>query len=387
MRYQRIAILIITLALFTAASPAANGQVGGTFVPTGDMRTARWQHTATLLTDGRVLIAGGEGGLSSTELYDPASGTFQSAGGMSARRRLHTATLLPDGKVLIAGGWGESSAELYDPATGRFVRTGDMLEDQAGHTAVLLRNGKVLTSGGMRAARPWPTAARAELYDPLTGTFVFAGTHATNGSLYPGSGGPVWPVANVLPDGRVLITGDNPPEIYDPIGDTFDLTGALTHSSYRYGMYWHRGTSLTDGKVLITGGIDDWACSGFVNAEIYDPSSSSFIALGNMTEPRELHTSTLLRDGSVLLTGGGSGGCYSETLSSAELYDPSSGTFVSAGSMTRKRISHTATLLNDGTVLIAGGAAYHPYTTTQSAELFRPAAPRAPEPRSRGIRR
>ena len=92
------------------------------------MSTARDAHTATLLPNGKVLVAGGynstSGYLSSAELYDPASGTWTATGSLSTARGYHTATLLPNGKVLVAGGYNStsgylSSAELYDPATGR----------------------------------------------------------------------------------------------------------------------------------------------------------------------------------------------------------------------------------------------------------------------------
>jgi len=349
----------------------------GSFAPTGDMTTARFQHTATLLRDGRVLLAGGVGEdsatLSSAELYDPFTGTSTPTHGMTAARRMHTATLLTDGRVLIAGGWGLSSAEIYDPAIDAFTATGSMLEDQAGHAAALLPDGRILIAGGERGAPPWPTAARAELYDPNTGTFSFALAYAGTGSLY-NSGGPVWPTANSLADGKVLIAGENPAELYDPSSGSFRFTGNMVEREYRYGMDWHAATSLRDGSVLITGGNDDWTCGGFANAEIYDPTSGTFKVVGSMTEPRDIHTSTLLADGTVLITGGGDGWCGGSTLASIEIYDPATQSFIAAGKMTRSRSAHTATLLNDGTVLITGGISYWPASVARSAELYRPAA-------------
>jgi hypothetical protein len=100
----------------------------GTFTPTGNMTVSRGDDSATLLPDGTVLIAGSNAGspdggvtLASAELYDPASGTFRRTGDMSTDRGFHTATLLKNGKVLIAGGFHYvggplSSAELYTPA-------------------------------------------------------------------------------------------------------------------------------------------------------------------------------------------------------------------------------------------------------------------------------
>jgi hypothetical protein len=113
-------ILLCAMARHTFVAFA---QSPGTFTATGKMTTARDQHTATLLLDGRVLIAGGDNYpavLATAELYEPATGKFTATGGMTTARVGHTATLLPDGRVLIAGG-STTSAELYD----RFAPLGE----------------------------------------------------------------------------------------------------------------------------------------------------------------------------------------------------------------------------------------------------------------------
>src|SRR5207249_3733005 len=97
--------------------------------PVGAMTVARFRHTATLLEDGRVLVAGGMGAggpLASSELFDPSSNSWQPGPAMNAARARHTATLLPDGRVLVAGGEGAAtlaSAEIYDPAANRWTAT------------------------------------------------------------------------------------------------------------------------------------------------------------------------------------------------------------------------------------------------------------------------
>lgn len=118
------------------------------------MASARYLHTAILLTNGKVLVAGGTNGatyLSSAELYDPFTGLWTNASPMSSARGSHSASLLANGKVLVAGGFGStalSSAELFDPTTGLWSNVGSMSTTRRSHTAILLANSKVLVAGG-----------------------------------------------------------------------------------------------------------------------------------------------------------------------------------------------------------------------------------------------
>jgi Galactose oxidase, central domain len=171
----KVTMLFSLLSVFVYTSSAL-AQAPDAFTPTGNMMTPRGGHSATLLLNSKVLIAGG--GSASAELYDPSTGTFAATGNMITPRQRHRATLLYDGRVLIIGGFlnnGNSplaSAELYDPSTGIFTVTGSMLTPRGWHTATLLYDGRVLVAG----------AGTPELYDPATGTFAptgaYAGTYA-----------------------------------------------------------------------------------------------------------------------------------------------------------------------------------------------------------------
>jgi Galactose oxidase, central domain len=137
--------LCLSLILMALAVTDLRAQ---SFVPAGTMTRPRDGNSATLLQDGRVLIAGGEGELAapSAEIYDPVSSTFAETGALIQKRSFHAAVLLGDGRVLLVGGCQPCAAmaELYNPKNGRFTRTGDMSVAQVVYSGVLLKNGKVL---------------------------------------------------------------------------------------------------------------------------------------------------------------------------------------------------------------------------------------------------
>jgi hypothetical protein len=351
----------------------ANAQTGN-FSATGSMVTTRAGHTATLLSNGEVLMAGGCNtdciyvAVASAELYNPAAGTFTATGSMSATRfDGQTATLLANGKVLVAGGYSTNyvvavpNAELYDPATGTFSAAGPMNAVRYFHTATLLPNGKVLVAGGcLDTGGSCEMLASAELYDPATGAFSATGTmSAGRGSA----------TATLLHNGKVLVAGGADfsssvslasAELYDPATGTFSTTGSMTT-----GRGSHSAALLPNGKVLVATGYDYFSSSTLLSAELYDPVSGTFSTTGSMTTGRIYQSAALLANGEFLVVGGaGSSG----PIASAELFDPTTGAFSATGSLITGRWSATATLLPNGKILVAGGKGDS--VALASAELY-----------------
>jgi large repetitive protein len=311
----------------------------GTFSQTGSLADARGSHTATLLREGKVLVAGGGPAswtgvaatfLASAELYDPETGAFSPTGPMSTPRESHTATLLPDGRVLIAGGMDAvdhaiASAEIYDPKTGTFSLTGPMHVARAFHTATRLSDGRVLVVGGNAGSWSYdgPFLGSAEIYDPKTGTF-----NATDSMATPRG----WQTATLLANGRVLVAGGEwartdlvSAEVYDPKTGKFSPTGSMT-----VGRVYHAAVPLLDGRVVVEGGGSDYSGGKFLaSAELYDPKSGTWIATGPMADQRNFLTATLLTDGRVLVAGGFGA---EAPLASAEIFDPNTGMFSMTGS-------------------------------------------------------
>jgi hypothetical protein len=344
------------------------------------MSGPRFGHTATLLPNGKVLIAGGETGdgtgpVASAELYDPVTGKFSPTGSMTAKRERHTATLLGNGKVLIAGGdtildtssapWTfYASAELYDPASGTFSATGSMATGRTAHTATLLKDGRVLIASGC-GDKNVPVAS-AELYDPAAGEFSPTGSVATARCYATGT---------LLPSGKVLVAGGDDywygtsAELYDPVTGTFGATGSMV-----FGRLGHGAIQLPSGKVLLFSG------NGQMNqaVEIYDSSAGKFSRAPFLPPPSDARTGVggiLLPSGEVLFAGGGSVPDDPGVVASAELFDPATNSYRPTASMSAGRAGPSLTLLPDGRVLVAGGARFSGYggrIGLASAEIYTP---------------
>jgi len=315
-----------------------------------DLHELRAAHSATLLTNGKVLIVAGFRKGPDTysqlysrtvELYDPATRKFTYTGSLQIARCGQTATLLPGGDVLITGGNNDTprlaSAELYNSSTGTWTRLPDMLTGREGHRAILLVNGKVLIIGGTENPDLY-----AELYNPATHSFEKAGPSPLNLS---GS------CALQLRDGRVFVMGGllhrQPVQysmIYDPATNRFTRAADLNIVKYKFG-----AALLPDGKVIVIGGSNNRDWKGKYNTtEIYDPQKNVFLkGPGLHFERFKLNNAVVtLRNGAILVAGGDS---HIETL------NPGDPAFSISAVMDQPYYFSTATLLPSGIVLLAGG--------------------------------
>ena len=298
----------------------------GVWTQTGSMLSGHSDHTSILLKDGRVLIVAGCDAHTTAELYDPTSGKFSAAGKVAIDSTCEsTATLLPDGRVLIAGGYGDPNysvsklAELFDPATGKFTRTGSLHTARGDAQAVLLPDGRVLTIGGDQAAGTQSEGDldSSEIYDPATGKFSEAAKMATPRTNFS---------ATLLTDGKVLVAGGwyasesgagalDSAELYDPASGKFSPTGSMTVArfadwslSVTNGLQDMHTSLLADGRVLLVGG-DEQAQGSTIyqpTAEIYDPATGTFSATATLPVSdigNDSNSSITLKDGRVLIPG------------------------------------------------------------------------------------
>jgi sugar lactone lactonase YvrE len=339
----------------------------GTWTLTGTMANARNSHTATLLPNGKVLVAGGAGTsgvLSSVELFDPTTGNWTLTNSMKSARGVHSATLLTNGLVLVAGGTLDginpiSSVEMFNPATGSWTLTNSMHTARAYHSATLLGNGKVLVVGGASGAQAANTIPGAELFDPATGNWMVTGSPNT-----PRGFGHT---ATLLPNGKVLVvaggnggTVTNNAELYDPTTGLWTYTGSLTTGA----RHSHTATLLPDGTVLIAGG-DNQNVGLLASAEIYNPATGLWTATNSLNTSREWHTATVLTNGNVLIAGGTGNGDGTPALASAELYNS---TIVSLAVTTTSLPNGTNGVAYQQTLAASGGQT--PYSWTNSSGVL-----------------
>ncbi len=244
-------------------------------------------------------------GIDMIDSLESGTKSFAGTGTMNVPREGHTATLLTNGMVLVAGGVSTfgytNKAELYNPAVGTWALTGSLPMNLAGHTATVLNNGKVLVAGGANSVNDFSSS---ELYNPVTATWATTANSMT--SAREGA------AATLLPSGSVLVTGGlstfsitgvtSSSDIYNPSTGPWATTSAGNMTTARCG---HTSTLLANGLVLIAGGENT---SGVLSsAEFYNPSQPFYLAFSSassMGTARFGATATLLPNGMVLVAGG-----------------------------------------------------------------------------------
>ena len=334
----------------TIPPPAGGGE--GRWDTTAALSVPRYDHTTTLLAGGKVLVAAGRAVhpvgapeiIATAEVFNPHDETWSGTGPLGEARWRHTATVLQDGRVLVAGGFGGpyapganaqpvlATAELYDPQTGTWSPTAPMATRRALHAAALLPDGRVMVAGGRTCASPPPAACNftfvtptIELFDPSTGTWSAGGVlnaprHTT--------------AAAVLADGKVLVPGgfvgagspSGTADTYDPATGTSTLTGPLNVARSRQG-----AAVLGTGRVLVAVGFQ-----GGRSSEVYDPATRAWTRTGDMllaAGTRFNFTFAELPDGKALVAGGWTNPASLADRRTAEVFDPATGQWSSAGRM------------------------------------------------------
>ena len=309
----------------------------------GNMTRPRYEHAATLLQSGKVLIVGGtteifpaEGsfrpeGLVSAEIFDPETGTSMQTGDLTATSREDRGVLIPDGRVLILPWMGRFPIEVYDPHSGRFDDVAIVPWSIGPRTVTLLPSGEVFLTSYLHGG----------VFDPTIGAFSATFT------MYPRRAGHT---ATLLKDGRVLIVGGqifggewllDLNLIYDPSSEAFSDAGNLNFDRRN-----HKAVLLQDGRVLIVGGYTA-NHDRVLTIEIYDPDTNTFSTAG--TSAMNPLAALLLPSGRVFFIHYNNG--------NISLYNPDTQVFSppTGHSIGPYRYGATATLLDDGRVLIAGG--------------------------------
>jgi uncharacterized repeat protein (TIGR03803 family) len=313
------------------------------WVTNSPMFTTRWSQTATVLTNGSVLIAGGTvyndfvnnifETTNDAELYNPAIGAPALTGFMNDDRALHDATLLTNGQVLVTGGGRDATSEIYDPGSGSWIDFVNMNDERTLHVAVRLPSGRVLAAAGINDNTAVDLSS-AEIYDPGTATWtsITPMTYAADSLAYV-----------LLTNGTVLVCGGsfngsavNNAVIFYPKTQTWTNTAPMLKARAN-----HAATLLSNGKVLVEGGTFD------NSAEIYDPVAGTWTLAASMNDGRDFCNAVLLTNGEVMVSG--------DDNPDVELYDPVHNSWSLTAPLPVPGFDQTESVMSNGWVLVTGG--------------------------------
>lgn len=350
--------------------PATN-----TWTYTADMATARHDHAGILLSNGKVLVAGGrntDGTIAAAELYDRDTNTWSPAGSLSVARQALTFSLLPDGRVLAVGGLDNSSnatsaVDIYDPAGNSWSAGPSLSVARTGHAVVTLANGKIAAIGGMDSAGA--ALSSVEIYDPVANTWS-ASASLTTARLYPG--------ATLLQSGKILIVGGSSSSTSSYALATAEILDSEGSPSWNFiqeslaSRTSHASSTLGNGKILFSGGF--LGNIPLKTCILFDPATGTLTQTGDLNTGRALHQAVVLADGRVLAVGGVTHPTNNSILTSAELYDPATGTWTNTGSVALARAKSVAVLMSTGKVLLTGGQTDRQNSIqTRATEVYDPA--------------
>lgn len=329
-----------------------------------DLRVSRSRHTATCLTDGRILLVGGEQAtdifLTDVDIFDPVTASTSQTAPLHRERAGHTDTLLLDGRVLVVGGgslsWGwMDDAEVYDPVANTWMVLPPLYPHGLAHTATLMKDGRILVVGGNIGISVF--TERVEIFDPQANSWTEA---------QPLEGKRANHIAQLLEDGRVLVAGGQTDPsglvggdavLYDPQTNTWVVTGPMVKPRI-----WAQSVQLHDGRVLVAGGmaLEDMPTNTFTaSVEIYDPASNTWSATSPLSQPRYAFSLELLPNGQVLAVGGArdweccwGAESFDRTI---EVYNPVTSQWRAVANLPQPRAYPAAARLSDGRIWLSGG--------------------------------
>jgi len=317
----------------------------GSWTATGSFVQARFSGTLTRLYDGRLLLAGGmlngsSAGLTTVDLYDPATGAWTSGPPLRQGRNQASAAILSDGRVLVSGGRGPTgtifnSVEIYDPVLSTWTTASPMSTAREGHQLALLANGRVLAAGGYSGAI---SLSSAEIYDPASDSWSAA---ASMGEVRYG------PTIAVLGNGKVLLAGGSSSataEVYDPGANTWSAAGTM--SVARQGL---QAAVLPNGRVLVAGGVGPGGTAAA--GDVYDPATNAWTATSPLAQARRGHAMAMVNGAPMVIGGENAATDFATT----EIYDAWTNAWRAGPALTGTRTWTQATVLDDGRLLIASG--------------------------------